>query len=69
MFCQRCGGATATAIVEDRERPVCTQCGWVTYLDPKLAVERYGVLAWHSDGGRVASDHFPVVADLDPCGG
>ena len=38
MFCQRCGGSTATAIVEDRERPVCTQCGWVTYLDPKLAV-------------------------------
>ena len=38
MFCQRCGGATATAIVEARERPVCTQCGWVTYLDPKLAV-------------------------------
>lgn len=38
MFCQRCGGATAPAMVEDRERPVCTQCGWVTYLDPKLAV-------------------------------
>jgi 8-oxo-dGTP diphosphatase len=48
MYCQRCGGATATAIVEDRERPVCTQCGWVTYLDPKLAVavviERDGAL-------------------------
>jgi endonuclease/exonuclease/phosphatase family metal-dependent hydrolase len=38
-------------------------------VEPRLAVERYGVLAWHSDGGRVASDHFPVVADLDPCGG
>jgi mutator protein MutT len=38
MFCQRCGGATATTIVEGRERPVCTKCGWVTYLDPKLAV-------------------------------
>jgi endonuclease/exonuclease/phosphatase family metal-dependent hydrolase len=36
-------------------------------VDPRLAVERYGVLAWHGDGGRVASDHFPVVADLDPC--
>jgi endonuclease/exonuclease/phosphatase family metal-dependent hydrolase len=36
-------------------------------LDPKMAVERYGILAWHSDGGRVASDHFPVVADIDPC--
>lgn len=37
-------------------------------VDPKLSVERYGVLAWHGDGGRVASDHFPVVADVDPCG-
>jgi endonuclease/exonuclease/phosphatase family metal-dependent hydrolase len=36
-------------------------------VDPKIAVERYGVLAWHHDGPRVASDHFPVVADLDAC--
>ena len=38
-------------------------------VDPKISVERYGVLAWHHEGNRVASDHFPVVADLDPCGG
>ncbi|HVU29682.1 MAG TPA: endonuclease/exonuclease/phosphatase family protein [Sphingomicrobium sp.] len=36
-------------------------------LDPKMAVDRYATLAWHSEGGHVASDHFPVVADLDPC--
>jgi endonuclease/exonuclease/phosphatase family metal-dependent hydrolase len=36
-------------------------------VDPSLDVERYAVLAWHRDGGRVASDHFPVVADLDTC--
>ena len=36
-------------------------------VDPKIGVERYGVLAWHLDGARVASDHFPVVADLDAC--
>lgn len=36
-------------------------------VDPKIAVERYGVLAWHFDGPRVASDHFPVVADLNAC--
>jgi endonuclease/exonuclease/phosphatase family metal-dependent hydrolase len=36
-------------------------------VDPTIAVDRYAVLAWHRDGGRVASDHFPVVADLDPC--
>lgn len=36
-------------------------------VDPKIDVERYGVLAWHFDGPRVASDHFSVVADLDAC--
>lgn len=48
MYCQRCGGATEPKIVEARERPVCTVCGMVTYLDPKLAVavviERDGLL-------------------------
>jgi endonuclease/exonuclease/phosphatase family metal-dependent hydrolase len=36
-------------------------------VDPSLGVERYGVLAWHGEGGRPASDHFPVVADVNPC--
>lgn len=36
-------------------------------VDPALEVERFAVLAWHGEGGRVASDHFPVVADLDAC--
>ena len=36
-------------------------------VDRKIDVERYGVLAWHFDGPRVASDHFPVVADLNAC--
>lgn len=48
MFCQHCGGATELSLVEDRERPVCVACGWITYLDPKLAVavviERNGEL-------------------------
>ena len=35
---------------------------------PALAVENYAVLAWQGEGGRPASDHFPVVADLSPCG-
>jgi endonuclease/exonuclease/phosphatase family metal-dependent hydrolase len=35
--------------------------------DPDVAVERHAVLAWHGDGGRVASDHWPVVADLKVC--
>jgi len=37
-------------------------------VDPKIDVADYGVLAWHGDGNRTASDHFPVVADLKPCG-
>lgn len=38
VHCQRCGGACELRPVEDRSRPVCTACGFVTYLDPKLAV-------------------------------
>jgi endonuclease/exonuclease/phosphatase family metal-dependent hydrolase len=37
------------------------------FVDPKLVVDRYAVLAWHYEGGRPASDHFPVVADLSNC--
>ena len=37
-FCQRCGGVTTEREVDGRRRPVCTTCGAVTYLDPKLAV-------------------------------
>ena len=35
--------------------------------DPAVEVERYAVLAWHGEGGRPASDHFAVVADLKAC--
>jgi endonuclease/exonuclease/phosphatase family metal-dependent hydrolase len=37
-------------------------------VDPRIDVADYGVLAWHGDGNRTASDHFPVVADLETCG-
>lgn len=33
-----------------------------------MTVLRYAVLAWHGERGRTASDHFPVVADVAPCG-
>jgi len=36
-------------------------------VDPTLEVERYAILAWHGEGGRTASDHFPVVSDLRAC--
>jgi mutator protein MutT len=38
VFCQNCGGQTEIQLVGDHERPVCTSCGRVTFLDPKLAV-------------------------------
>jgi endonuclease/exonuclease/phosphatase family metal-dependent hydrolase len=37
-------------------------------VDPAIEVNRYAVLAMHGEDGRVASDHFPVVADLAACG-
>jgi mutator protein MutT len=38
VHCQTCGGVTVERQVDGRIRPVCPQCGSVTYLDPKLAV-------------------------------
>jgi endonuclease/exonuclease/phosphatase family metal-dependent hydrolase len=36
-------------------------------VDPKTEVTDYAVLAWHGDGNRTASAHFPVVADISNC--
>lgn len=38
VFCQRCGTRLELRPVEDRVRPVCPSCGFVHYVDPKLAV-------------------------------
>ncbi|MES1253977.1 MAG: NUDIX hydrolase [Acidobacteriota bacterium] len=40
QFCPRCGGALERRLLKasEPERPVCTQCGFVFYLDPKIAV-------------------------------
>ncbi len=38
LFCSSCGALTEPQPVDGCERPVCTSCGRVTYLDPKLAV-------------------------------
>jgi len=37
-FCAACGSPTEERLVEGCNRPVCTACGQVVYLDPKLAV-------------------------------
>src|SRR5262245_47032717 len=39
-FCPKCGGALERRLLKstEPERPVCLQCGFVFYLDPKIAV-------------------------------
>jgi ADP-ribose pyrophosphatase YjhB (NUDIX family) len=39
-FCPRCGGALERRLLKSTEpaRPVCTRCGFIFYLDPKIAV-------------------------------
>src|ERR671916_2425181 len=38
QYCAACGSPTKERDVEGRVRPVCTACGQIAYLDPKLAV-------------------------------
>jgi len=40
QFCPRCGGALERKLLKASEpvRPVCARCGFVFYLDPKIAV-------------------------------
>jgi ADP-ribose pyrophosphatase YjhB (NUDIX family) len=37
-YCFRCGTALEARFQEDRERPTCPRCGFIHYLDPKVAV-------------------------------
>jgi ADP-ribose pyrophosphatase YjhB (NUDIX family) len=39
-YCPRCGGALERRVLKPSEpiRPVCIQCGFVFYIDPKIAV-------------------------------
>lgn len=37
-FCMECGTALEARHHEDRERPTCPACGFIHYLDPKVAV-------------------------------
>ena len=40
QFCPRCGGPLERRLLKagEPERPVCTRCGFVFYIDPKVAV-------------------------------
>jgi ADP-ribose pyrophosphatase YjhB (NUDIX family) len=37
-FCPRCGTVLESRFQEDRDRPTCPGCGFIHYLDPKVAV-------------------------------
>jgi 8-oxo-dGTP diphosphatase len=37
-FCLQCGMALEDRFHEDRNRPTCPDCGFIHYLDPKVAV-------------------------------
>ena len=39
-YCPMCGGPLVPRLLKngDPERPVCTACGYILYLDPKVAV-------------------------------
>lgn len=51
-FCPSCGGALEARSLKagDPERLVCSRCGFVFYLDPKVAV---GTIIEMADGGIV----------------
>lgn len=55
-FCPRCGGQLQSGEVEGRSRPVCADCSFIYYVDPKVAV---AIIVPHGDGivlGRRAID-------------
>ena len=68
--------ATQTPRDRTRRAPSTTSCmvpsesRRIDYIlsSPSLGVENYAVLAWQGEGGRPASDHFPVIADVNACG-
>ena len=36
-FCERCGGPLQWSVVEGKDHQTCGHCGWVVYIDPKVA--------------------------------
>ncbi len=47
-FCPHCAGRLASQMINEKERLVCQECGFIFYLNPKVAA---GVLI--EDAGRV----------------
>lgn len=82
-YCPRCGAAVLPAQKFGRERPVCPQCGWIYFADPKVAaavlVEQAGRVLlvrrandpfrglWTLPAGFVDSGEDPAVAAEREC--
>jgi 8-oxo-dGTP diphosphatase len=51
-FCPRCGGPLERRLLKstEPERPVCARCGFIYYIDPKIAV---GTIIATDDGGLI----------------
>ncbi len=47
-FCRRCGHKLSEKKIDNKIRPHCASCGFVVYLDPKIAA-----VVLVSDGGRL----------------
>ena len=47
-YCQRCGHALEQREFEGKPRPTCPSCGFIVFLDPKVAV-----VVLVSDGDRL----------------
>ena len=66
-FCPVCGGAArvrASLKPGEPERLVCTRCGFVFYLDPKIAV---GTIIRDADGGIVLVRRASSLALASGC--
>ncbi len=37
FYCERCGGPLTWSLIEGSEHQTCANCGWVVYIDPKVA--------------------------------
>ncbi len=82
-FCPRCGAAVEQKEAFGRVRPVCPQCGWIHFADPKVAaavlVERDGRVLlvrranapfrglWTLPAGFVDAEEDPAEAAAREC--
>jgi 8-oxo-dGTP diphosphatase len=82
-FCPQCATRVEVRLVESRARPVCPACGYVAFLDPKVAatvlIERDGRILltrrridpgkgrWCFPGGYVDFGEDPVAAARREC--